>query len=550
MSLQPMKEYVVPKETVRIAKAAFPKSTLCLRIYDELGTVFNDEYFSDLFPSVGQPAEAPFRLAWVTILQFVEGLSDRAAANAVRSRIDWKYLLCLEMDDSGFDHSVLSEFRARLMDGNAERRLFEKLLNLLSEKKFLKAGGRQRTDSTHVLAAIRNLSRLEVVGETLRAGLNAIASVAPEWIRLNTPSDWIERYGCRVEEYRLPKTESGRTDYANQIGIDGHHLLAAIDSDPHFRWLSKISAINNLRMVWIYNFYLFDQSVNFRDKDNIPPATTNIVSPYDAEARYGRKRTTTWVGYKVHITESCDENTPHLVTNILTEKALSGDNDAIPEIQKALALDQLLPKMHIVDAGYIEAKNLVESKSNYDVDLLGPPQSNGRWQFKQKNGFDLAHFQIDWEHKIATCPRGKTSNTWREGTDNRGNQVINVVFAKSDCSQCPGLSECTTNKTQRRTINMRPQKLHDALVAAREREQTEDFQKEYNLRAGIEGTISQGVRAFELRETRYVGIAKVNLQLLATAAAMNLVRISDWLAGKTPETTRQSAFVRVKLQAA
>src|SRR6266480_2806462 len=112
MSLQPELEYSVPEQTARIARVAFPKSTLCMRIYDQLGTIFQDQDFADIFPQRGQPAEAPFRLALVTILQFVEGLSDRAAADAVRARIDWKYLLCLELDDAGFDFSVLCEFRS------------------------------------------------------------------------------------------------------------------------------------------------------------------------------------------------------------------------------------------------------------------------------------------------------------------------------------------------------------------------------------------------------------------------------------------------------
>src|SRR6185369_12542615 len=143
MSLQPKHDYIVPEQTARIAKAAFPKSTLCLKIYDHLGTIFQDQDFKEIFPQRGQPAQAPFRLALVTILQFAEGLSDRAAANAVRGRIDWKYLLCLELDDPGFDYSVLCEFRARLIEQGVERLLFDKLLKLLREQKLVKARGQQ-----------------------------------------------------------------------------------------------------------------------------------------------------------------------------------------------------------------------------------------------------------------------------------------------------------------------------------------------------------------------------------------------------------------------
>jgi transposase len=149
-------------------------------------------------------------LALVTVLQFAENLPDRQAAEAVRSRIDWKYLLGLELTDSGFDASVLCEFRARLVAGAAEQRLLDHLLTLARERGLLKARGRQRTDSTHVLAAIHVLNRLECVGETLRHALNSLAVVAPEWLREQVPIDWYERYGSRVDNYRLPKADAER----------------------------------------------------------------------------------------------------------------------------------------------------------------------------------------------------------------------------------------------------------------------------------------------------------------------------------------------------
>lgn len=149
MSLQPTVEYIVPSQTARVAKAAFPKGTLCLQIYDQLGTIFQDQDFAEVFANRGQPAAAPFRLALVTILQYVEGLSDRQAADAVRSRLDWKYLLCLELEDVGFDYSVLCEFRGRLLNGGLANRLLEKLLDLLKTRQLVKGRVRARTDSTH-----------------------------------------------------------------------------------------------------------------------------------------------------------------------------------------------------------------------------------------------------------------------------------------------------------------------------------------------------------------------------------------------------------------
>ena len=183
MSLQPQEIPPIPEETRRVAQAAFPRGNVYMRLRDELGTIYEDHLFAALFPARGQPAESPWRLALTTVMQFTEGLSDRQAADAVRSRIDWKYALSLELTDAGFDHTVLSEFRTWLVAGQAEQLLLETLLVRVRERGLLKTRGRQRTDSTHVLAAIRVLNRLELVGETLRHALNSLAIIAPDWLR-------------------------------------------------------------------------------------------------------------------------------------------------------------------------------------------------------------------------------------------------------------------------------------------------------------------------------------------------------------------------------
>ena len=187
MSLQPQDPPSIPEETCRVARASFPKGTPCLLIVDALGAIYKDSQFAALFPRRGQSAEAPGRLALATVLQYMEGLSDRQAADAVRGRIDWKYALGLPLTDPGFDHTVLSEFRSRLVDGKAERLLLDTLLRDLRERGLIKARGRQRTDSTHVLADVRKLNRLERVGETLRAALNELATIAPDWLRALKP---------------------------------------------------------------------------------------------------------------------------------------------------------------------------------------------------------------------------------------------------------------------------------------------------------------------------------------------------------------------------
>src|SRR5260370_2026611 len=172
----------VPTETARVERGAFPHGNVYLRLRDEVGVLYADETFAPLFSTRGRPAEAPWRLALVSVLQYVEGLTDRQAAEAVRGRIDWKYALGLDLADPGFDASVLAEFRERLVAGQAETLLLEGLLERCKQRVWLKAGGKQRTASTHVLARLRSLSNLECVGETLRAALEDLAALAPEWL--------------------------------------------------------------------------------------------------------------------------------------------------------------------------------------------------------------------------------------------------------------------------------------------------------------------------------------------------------------------------------
>jgi transposase len=286
----------IPEETRRVAQAAFPRGNVYIRLRDELGTIYEDHLFATLFSARGQPAESPWRLALTTVMQFAEGLSDRQAADAVRSRIDWKYALSLELPDPGFDHTVLSEFRTRLVAGQAEQLLLETLLTRVRECGLLKARGRQRTDSTHALAAIRVLNRLELVGETMRYALNSLAVVAPDWLRAQAPSEWFDRYGSRVENYQFPKTTAAREALAVAIGADGHRLLQAVDAAPDLPWLQDIPAVATLRRVWAEQYTDPPGPLRWREVKDRVPAAALIASPYDADARYSTKRDLQWVG--------------------------------------------------------------------------------------------------------------------------------------------------------------------------------------------------------------------------------------------------------------
>jgi len=406
MSLKPEEVLPVPEETSRLAHIVCPKGALCLWIGDALKEVFQDALFTALFPRRGQPAEAPWRLALVTVLQFVEGLTDRQAADAVRTRIDWKYALRLPLEDQGFDFSVLCEFRTRLIAGGGEHLLFEALLEYAKGQGWLKARGRQRTDSTHVLAAIETLSRLECVAETLRHALNVLAVVVPDWLQAQVPPEWYERYATRWQDYRLPAGRTEREELAAMIGRDGRTLLHLVETAGDDPWLPALPALQVLRRVWIQQFYADQETARWREAKDLPPSSLLICTPYDPDARYSQKRTTIWTGYKVHLTESCDDDTPHVITDVQTTPATLSDFAMTTPIQAALAQREVLPKEHLLDMGYVSAEQLVNSQSQYEVDLVGPVASDPSWQAQSHMGFGTADFSIDWQERHARCPQG------------------------------------------------------------------------------------------------------------------------------------------------
>lgn len=542
--LRPTSVGEIPKETARIAKAAFPKGNTIMSLRDAFGSLYKDEDFAALFPKLGQPALAPWRLALVTVFQFLENLTDRQAANAVRGRLDWKYALGLELEDSGFDFSVLSEFRSRLMAGNAEQVLLDKMLAQFTEAGLVKTRGKQRTDSTHVLANIRLMNRTELVGETLRAALNELALVNPDWLRHFAPEAWFERYEKRVEEYRLPKSKTAREAYQLQVGQDGFRLLDALKSNPALAELQALPKVLSLRQVWERHYERSGQSVRWRDGPELSRAAFAIESPYDPEARYSTKRGTVWTGYKVHVTESCDEGKPHFILNVLTTPATQQDVSSTLAVHQALAAKQRLPANHLVDAGYIDSELLVQVPEAYQVTLIGPPRSMKGWQSKQEDAFTPYAFEIDWEREQVVCPAGKISAYWKAyRTKGKYPQdMVKIRFAVADCRTCSLRARCTRSPRQRKELNLQAQAAFTALKMARTYIASAEGQAAYALRAGIESTLSQGVRAFGLRRSRYWGEAKTHLQHLATAAAVNALRATDWLSGKRSHPAQRSRF--------
>lgn len=547
MSMQPEPIAAIPEETARIARLLLPRGNRYMQLREKLGTIYQDEHFVSLYPALGSFAEAPWRLALVTIMQYMENYTDRQAAEAVRVRIDWKYVLSLELTDPGFDFSILSEFRRRLIGAGQEEVLLDALLWVCREKGLLKERGKQRTDSTHVLAAIRTMNRLECAGETLRAALNSLAAVVPDWVRAQVPAEWYDRYGNRMEDFRMPKEATKRQALAEQIGRDGSCLLSVLYSADTPAWLAEVPAVQVLRRVWIQQFWVNDGQVKWRSNQDIPPASVLISSPYDCDAHLSIKRSTVWTGYKVHLTETCDEETPHLIIHVETTAATTQDIELTNTIHQHLEHKDLLPAVHLMDTGYVDGEHLVTSQNRYEIELLGPVTADPSWQARADEGFDISAFSIDWDHHTMTCPQGKTSRKWTLKQDGNISQVVRAQFGKQDCLACPCRAQCTTAPTNPRQVTFRPRDQHEAIQAARHRQTTQQFQDRYAKRAGVEGTISQGVRAFDLRRSRYRGTSKTHLQHVITATSMNMTRLLAWIMGIPRDGTRISRFAALAL---
>jgi DDE family transposase len=439
----------------------------------------------------------------------------------------------------------LSQFRTRLLTGEGEQRLLDRLLDTLKRQGLLKGRGRQRTDSTHVLAAVRELDGLERVGETLRQALNVLAQLAPEWLQTqqaHIDAAWAERDGRPFYAYRLPRGEAAVVTFAEQIGRDGIALLDAIRRDAP-AWLAQIPAVEILRQIWLQRYYTDDEGqIRWRRAGNLPPGARQICSPYDVEARFSQKRQTTWVGYKVQLTETCDAEGPLLVTDVQTtagSMATTQDVEVVESIHQALTRRGVTPASHLVDLAYMSGEVIVSAQV-HEVDLVGPMRGDPSWQAHEAGGFSAADFQVDWAAQQVTCPQGKTNSRWHEFIDWRGNPALQIGFLPSDCLACEVRARCTRSARTPRVLTLPTQAEYEALRQARQRQQTDAFLQLYHLRAGVEGLISQAVNSHGLRRSRYRGLAKTRLQHVATATALNLSRVVAWLDGTPRARTRVS----------
>jgi transposase len=546
---------VVPGETARVAWAASPKGTPAMLMRDRLQDLFVDGDFADWFPADGRRGVSPARLALVSVLQYAENLTDRQAARAVACRIDWKYALGMELTEPGFDHSVLSEFRDRLAEGDRADRLLAVMVDRLAEAGLVRARGRQRTDSTHVLAAVRRLSRVELVAETMRAALEALAKLDEVWLAEVMVPQWAERYGRSARHERQPPGAVAVRQYVEQVGVDGIALLQAVYGPVALAGGAGVAAVEVLRQVWVQQ-YCYDESGQLcwreaklsrarksregtvrrrssttaagddAEPARVPWSSVEIVSPHDPQARFSHKPgKVEWVGYKDHQTETCDEEQPNVIVHVVTTPAPEQDVGVVDAIHVALAGRQLAPAEHLLDSGYVTPETVHRASRAHGIAILGPVRQDPR--AIERPGFAKEDFHIDWPAETVTCPQGMHSPQWKS-TVADGKPRLSVLFRRADCRACTVRQQCTGNVDGKgRHLLLLPKPLQEIQTRARALQQTPEWKRRYALRAGCEATVSETVHAHGLRHCRYRGLAKTHVQHVLTGAGTNIVRLAQ-----------------------
>lgn len=451
-----------------------------------------------------------------------------------------------------------------------EEKALDLLLAALKDRGLVKAGGKQRTESTHVISAVRDLNRLELAGECVRAALEAISAAAPDWVEqvLEVPG-WAGRYRARIDTWRLPSSQAKREELARSYGADGYALVEAVYAPFSPVWLRQLPAVQALRVMLVQNYIRITgrggrEVIRMRRSqdeggEGLPPGRYRLTSPYDTDARWAAKgEDLVWNGYKVHISETCrfaeDDHDgegecrtlPNLITSVLTTDATVPDVNMTDPVHQALAQRGLLPAEHYLDSGYPSADLLVSSRRDYGITLVTPMLTDVSAQARAGAGFDRASFTIDWQTAQVTCPRGATSASWSPAIQ-RSTETIVVTFSAGDCGPCPVRDQCTTSKKKRRQLTIRPQPIQQAMDTARAEQNTPGWQGKYALRAGVEGTVRQAVAVTGIRRARYRGLAKVHLEHIYSAAALNLIRLDARWNGHPLDRRRTSHLARLEL---
>ncbi|MFM9448105.1 transposase [Streptomyces acidiscabies] len=432
------------------------------------------------------------------------------------------------------------------------------------------ADGAQRTDSTQVISAVLELNRLELLGESVRAALEALATAAPGWLAESFPTvvlgEWAERYGPRINSWQIPSAKAKREQLGAVFAADAYAICSAAWEDRAPVWVREIEHVELLRQVPVQTAVVDGTDVKgrvalrLREKpDGVPPGALRLASPYDTDARWGSHgqregRDVFWLGCTAHLTETCRPHDstadpppgPNLITDVHTTHAAAPDLTATAGIGRRLAAHGLAPAEHSLDAGYPSTR-IVADAAAHGTTMITPLL---RGSSRALTGFRHDVFRIDWTARQATCPQGRTSSGWYPCRQH-GQDAIVVEFARTDYRPCPVRAQCTTAKRGFRSLSIHPDPaLHTTLHTARATQHASSWERKYALRAGIEGTINQALDVTDLRQARYRGLRKTRLQHAFSAAALNLIRLDAYWNDPAPRPRHTSRLMRLYTQLA
>lgn len=519
MSLQSKWNTEIPADTAQVGCAILGECDPYRLVGDGVNEFLCLEAFATLYSKLGRGAICPIILSLITVFQFLENLPDRAAARRAVTGIDWKYALHVSLTWGGFHFSDLSNFRQRLLEHGEDGLVFEKVLTWVQSLGFARKYGKQRSDSSHVVGCVERMSRLELAWETIRVVLRAIQAAAPRWYAQTIPQAFHKAYVERQSDWRLSKEEVSCE--MEKAGRDGFWLLDHLKANIPPQVLT-LSEVVTLRTVWQQQF---ERRVEERKPlaRQLPIKGKDVVqSPHEPEVRWAKKRNQVWVGYKLQVTETAEDEEARFITDIDVISANDGDSEALDGIQERLEARHLKPNEHYVDRGYVSGLNLAHSDKR-GIELVGPALADTS---RKPEGYKQSDFHIDFEAQKAICPQDQSSEYWRPYRQSDG-QIRVEVFFGSQCHDCPRQDACAPGQKKGRKLNLSP--YYQYLHQRRAKQETEAFKERLKRRAGIEGTISELTRVHGARRARYRGKAKVRLQMLFIGAAANLKRLAQAL---------------------
>lgn len=522
----------IPAEVAELGETILAQDDPYRLIGNAVNEMLSLEDFAPLYSQEGRGAICPIILGLVVIFQFLENIPDREAAKWVKVRLDWKYALHVPLRWEGFHYSTLSNFRGRLLEQGEERLLFEKVLGWVREQGLLKKQGKQRTDSTHVLGQVANLSRLERLWETLRLVLRAIEGTAGGWYGERIPAAFHEAYSERRHDWQLSQAEVKRA--TKRAGQDGFWLLDEVAASAP-EMVQQLAEVATLRTIWEQTFSRSGGGGAGGGGVRLQPSKRGkgkdiISTPHDKEARWAEKRGQEWVGYKLQVTETAQaEAGETFLTDIDVCAAKEGDSEMVEPIQRRLIERGVAPVEQIVDAGYVSGQNIGQSQKR-GISLLGPALVGAS---NKPEGYKQQDFVIDWEAETVTCPEGRSASGWFPRHD-KTKEGIYVRFGQQ-CLSCPARQLCAPGK-HGRTLFLHA--YYEELSQRRRQQQTPAFRQKMKLRSAVEGTLSVLVRKHGARRARYRGQRKVRLQYQATGAALNLKRAARALSRRRQQQNR------------